>query len=303
MSDDKQRGRSDRLNRIHQDWQRRLAQINPVTDSTEGALVVLLAPSGAGKTSHIGQWRSEGRALHHINRDGITKGLLEQAGIDPRPMQRTPEQLTQINQILTEQQLPAYFEAVRAAMSAKGSQAVVVDYPPGDNDAWLDETVRLARQSGRRVSLEGLHVSPETGVLRVLERNAQGLARPQVEALLGDASHLCMTLATYQNFPRQYLHVAAQADDAVLFDNRGRNGDGMPVIATWQSGQRQIDDRKAYQAFQSLQNIDLSRARYTGKIVGEDQRDGITRYQIAIETGGSFKPRKKTGLARQAKPN
>lgn len=288
MGHDQYHGSLLTLGALHRDWQQRLAHINPPDASSGKECILLLAPSGSGKTTRIAQLRDEGKLFQHIDRDGITTSLLTKAGLDPRQMQRMPEEHAKINAILRTEQLPAYYEAVRTALFATNAQAVVVDYPPGRDNGWLGATITMARQAGHRVVLEGFHVAPELGMRRVLERNTRGMTRAAAESQLGASEHLKMTMATYQAFPEQFLYAVNRVDQAVLFDNT--SGTSRPAIATWLAGKRQIHDQRVFRSFMALRSLDLARVRYDATIIAEERQEGVPSYQIQIDSHGTFKP-------------
>lgn len=226
-----------------------------VMNNNNKHLILLLAPSGAGKTTRIREHYEHLNCIH-INRDAITADLFEAHGIDallPSLIDRE-----KIRHILEHEAEPAYYERLQGALTQNDKDIIVVDYPPGGHGEWIVQTLRMAKDHEWLIEIEGIYIDPKVSIERVLNRNGARIAPDEVGAYVENSQHeLSSWLGTYQKFPEQFLAAAQYANRATLWQSESGNIQSPPVIAYWQRDSRhpQILDTESYNKFLSLQKI------------------------------------------------
>ncbi len=170
---------------------------------------IVIAPTGAGKSTLIRALAASGAHFTHVDRDVITHQI-----------ENTNRRAVWSDIVLASRNL--YYSELRGALSSD-ALSVVVDYPPFV-PSWAPDCCEMSRLFGRFTSVTGIVVLPAHAYQRVVHRN------------VGDTP-LDMTAwaATFRRFPRQFLDAVACADDGILLANayKGR----LFPVARWKLGQ------------------------------------------------------------------
>lgn len=226
-------------------------------------LIILMAPSGAGKTSRVNTLYSGGDSFH-VNRDRIVTEVLEADGIDARVAR--PEDWPRIKYLLSTKADTAYNAEFDAVLKNKSVQRVVIDYPPGIRDAaWVMEAVQRGRKEGMRIEAEGIFIDPRHSLSRVLNRNAIGIDAFRIgDMLLRTKENFSNWLQAYRNFPAQFQLAAMLSDEARLFDNTSIS-QKLKSVAVWNDGDAlpTVQNAKLYKNFLNLEFITPKDATFT----------------------------------------
>ena len=206
--------------------------VQPVT-------TILLAPSGAGKSTLIDGLREDGHEFVHVSRDGMLGEALHHIKLDS-PMSWTPQDRRRLGEAIHQAEENFYLQM--QGEFEKNSPHVVIDFPPGGSQKWMDEAIIRSKAAGRKVVVEGIIVDPEqAGLQRILERDPPTVINPE---------SFKSWVATYQNMPRQFSEAVQAADEASLFDNNAPGTGKKPkLIALWSGGKTEphtILDEDAY---------------------------------------------------------
>ena len=249
--------------------------------------IILLAPSGAGKTTFIEDMKKNGIEFTHIDRDKIIEQEIRNRQRESTGGYLGQEDLKAVLDVADQ----VYSELFCAAIKEKAH--VVVDYPPSSSGTKLAiRAVTLSELVGRKVVVEGITSNPEVTLPRFLQRTSNGLDMVKLtpDIMKQDGIALRSWLTTYQTFSDEFLEVAAKADIAKLHDN---NGDYPKLIAEWCNGDCRIIDASAYAEFERLRDVDPEYAHFEARVANSEIENGVLTHTFettAFEFFGASKP-------------
>jgi hypothetical protein len=253
-----------------------LSKFIPPLPDDQKTLVLLVAPSGAGKTVRIKTLAATEKdaPMHinmvHIDRDVIASELLEKNGINSRLAD--PNDRARAADIRNNEAEPAYFERLGQELKKSGTARIVADYPSGNGEAWIAKSISMARAAGWRVEVEGISVDPKESLSRVLSRNADGMAHDKTGAVIQSwQAGFKNWLYTYKRFPGELQAAAKLADKTTLFYNDNKSETLKPV-AEWQQAGHQgagpsVQDKEHYNAFLNLARVNPAKASFTAHVI------------------------------------